>query len=301
MLVVWAEMAVEKMKRVLLCKGEGEGRTINGAEKWLQHHKPQQKLLIDPFFQPRAQKLCHQKEALLHSLSLLFLIDDRTETASMPKDKTSPDKSEKLVLDYLIKQNRPYSVTDIVSNLHAAVSKTECQRVINVLVEKDLVTTKLYGKQSIYVIRQDTIDVATPQEMAAIDNEMRLLQGQIAESKARHKQLSSELSALNSALTTDQITARLDQLKAKNVQAEEHLSLLRSGNQLVTREEKQRVAKEMEFYRKMWNQRRRIFKDMFATVTENMPGNPKDLLEELDIAMQDPINININPRELAQA
>ncbi|KAI8352693.1 Tat binding protein 1-interacting protein-domain-containing protein [Mortierella sp. GBAus27b] len=219
----------------------------------------------------------------------------------MPKDKTSPDKSEKLVLDYLIKQNRPYSVTDIVSNLHAAVSKTECQRVINVLVEKDLVTTKLYGKQSIYVIRQDTIDVATPQEMAAIDNEMRLLQGQIAESKARHKQLSSELSALNSALTTDQITARLDQLKAKNVQAEEHLSLLRSGNQLVTREEKQRVAKEMEFYRKMWNQRRRIFKDMFATVTENMPGNPKDLLEELDIAMQDPINININPRELAQA
>lgn len=43
---------------------------------------------------------------------------------------------------------------DIVNNLHAAVSKTECQRVINALVEKDLVTTKLYGKQAIYVVRQ---------------------------------------------------------------------------------------------------------------------------------------------------
>jgi hypothetical protein len=54
-------------------------------------------LLIDPFFQPRAQKLCHQNVAHLHSLSLLFLIDDRTETASMPKDKSSPDKERPLV------------------------------------------------------------------------------------------------------------------------------------------------------------------------------------------------------------
>ncbi|KAF9362824.1 PSMC3 interacting protein [Mortierella sp. NVP85] len=187
---------------------------------------------------------------------------------------------------------------DIVSNLHAAVSKTECQRVINALVEKDLVTSKLYGKQAIYVIRQDTIETATPEELAATDNEINRLQSQIAESKARHKQLSSELSALNSSLPTDQIIARLDQLNAKNTEAEQCLSALRSGKQLVTLEEKQRVTKEMEYYRKMWSARRRIFKEMFATVTENMPGKPKDLLEELGIEMQDPVDINIHPKDL---
>ncbi|KAG0368948.1 hypothetical protein BGZ54_000752 [Gamsiella multidivaricata] len=100
-------------------------------------------------------------------------------------------KSEKLVLDYLVKQNRPYSTTDIVGNLHGAVTKIECQRAVNSLVEKDLVTAKLYGKQAIYVVRQDSIDAATPEELAAVDKQLAELQSKIAESKSRNKQLSS--------------------------------------------------------------------------------------------------------------
>ncbi|KAI1315370.1 hypothetical protein EDD11_000929 [Mortierella claussenii] len=213
----------------------------------------------------------------------------------MPKEKTSTgkgsgDKSEKLVLDYLTKQNRPYSV----------ITKTECQRVVNALVEKDLVTAKLYGKQAIYVVRQDTINTADAEELAVIDKEMSQLQSQIVDAKARNKQLTSELSALNSAMTTEQITHKLEQLMAKNEQSQQHLSLLRAGTELVTPEEAQRVSKDMEKHRKLWLQRRRLFKDMFAAVTENIPGKPKDLLEELDIDMQDPIDININPRDLIQ-
>lgn len=45
---------------------------------------------------------------------------------------------------------------DIVSNLHAAVTKTECQRAVNSLVDKELLTSKTFGKQTIYVIRQVT-------------------------------------------------------------------------------------------------------------------------------------------------
>ncbi|KAF9990023.1 hypothetical protein BGZ75_004011 [Mortierella antarctica] len=221
----------------------------------------------------------------------------------MPKEKKQAvskggDKSEKLVLDYLVKQNRPYSITDIVSNLHAAVSKTECQRVVNALVDKDLVTMKLYGKQAIYVARQDTIETATPDELAAADSEISSLQTHTMEAKSKNKQLTSELSALKSALTTDQITARLEQLRSKNEKSREHLEQLRSGTQLVTAEEKTRVVKEMEKHRKLWIQRRRLFKDMFATVTENFPSKPKDLLEELDIDTNDPIDVNTSPLQL---
>ncbi|KAF9273951.1 PSMC3 interacting protein [Mortierella alpina] len=208
------------------------------------------------------------------------------------------DKSEKLVLDYLVKQNRPYSVTDIVSNLHSAVSKTECQRVMNALVDKDLVTMKLYGKQAIYVARQDTIETATPEQLAAVDSEISSLQTLTAEAKSKNKQLTSELSALKSALTTEQVTARLEQLRSKNEKSKEHLDQLRAGTQLVTAEEKTRVVKEMEKHRKLWIERRRLFKDMFATVTENFPSKPKDLLEELDIDTQDPIDVNTNPLQL---
>ncbi|KAG0213709.1 hypothetical protein BGX28_003653 [Mortierella sp. GBA30] len=207
----------------------------------------------------------------------------RVTWTGMPKDKKTSiskggDKSEKLVLDYLIKQNRPFSVSDIVANLHAAVSKTECQRAVNALVDRDLVTTKLYGKQAIYVVRQDTIETASSEELAALDKEITQLQTQIAEYKSRNRQLSSQYSVLNSALTTDQIAARLEQMTSKNQQSQEHLTMLRAGTQLVTAEEKRQVVKDMEYHRKLWTGRRRLFKDMFAAVTENMPGKPKDLL-----------------------
>jgi len=78
-----------------------------------------------------------------------------------------------------------------VNNLHSAVSKTDCQRIVNALVDKDLVTSKLYGKQAIYVVRQDTIETASPEEMAAVDRELAQLQSKITDQKSRHKQLSS--------------------------------------------------------------------------------------------------------------
>ncbi|KAF9183743.1 hypothetical protein BGZ51_006495 [Haplosporangium sp. Z 767] len=224
----------------------------------------------------------------------------------MPKDKKPAvskggDKAEKQVLDYLTKQNRPYSITDIVTNLHSAVTKSECQRVVNALVERDLVTTKLYGKQAIYVIRQDTIDTATPEELAAVDKEMAQLQSMITEYKSKNRRLTSELSALNSAFTTEQLMDKLDQLMAQNDRSNEHLAQLRAGTQLVSAEEKDKVVNEMTRHRKMWMERRRLFKDMFATVTENLPGKPKDLLEELGIEVQDPVDINVDPMDLLKA
>ncbi|KAG0008711.1 hypothetical protein BGZ81_003913 [Podila clonocystis] len=223
----------------------------------------------------------------------------------MPKEKKTAalkgDKNEKLVLDYLIKQNRPYSITDIVSNLHNEISKTDCQKIINNLVVKDLITSKIYGKQAIYVARQDTIDTASPEQLAAVDREIAELQNKIGDRKTRNKQLSSELNLLSSAMTTEQIIERLKMLAAKNEKASQNLDLLRSGSKLVTPEAKQKVVKELEYHRKLWRDRRRVFKEMFQQVTDNMPGKPKDLLEELDIEMNDPIDIATDPRDLLQS
>ncbi|KAF8983024.1 hypothetical protein BGZ46_000104 [Entomortierella lignicola] len=147
---------------------------------------------------------------------------------------------------------------DIVTNLHAAITKSECQRALNTLVEKELISTKLYGKQAIYVVRQDTIDTSTPEELAAIDREMSQLQSQIEESKKRNKTLSSE-----------------------------------------------QPIKTPSFSVKLWDSsrvsRRKSASHMFATVTENLPGKPRDLMEELGIDTQDPFDINVNLKELVQA
>ena len=53
--------------------------------------------------------------------------------------------SQKAVLDYLVSTNRPYSVNDIVMNLHKEHGKAVVQRVLDQLVEQDQIKIKLNG------------------------------------------------------------------------------------------------------------------------------------------------------------
>ncbi|KAG0257011.1 PSMC3 interacting protein [Actinomortierella ambigua] len=217
----------------------------------------------------------------------------------MPKEKKSTG-AEKTILEYLTKQNRPYGVTEIASNLHNTIGKAELQKALASLVDLGKVVTKLYGKQAIYCVNQENLATATSQELAQMDQALSRLQNQLAELKADNKQLSSKLSSMNSALPTDEIIQRAQALAAKNQENSSRLEQLRTGTQLVSASERQKVVKEMELHRKLWIQRRRLFKDMFGAMTENMPGRPKDLLEELGIEANDPVDILTTPSDLMQ-
>ena len=50
-----------------------------------------------------------------------------------------------LVLSYLRKQNRPYSVTDITNNLHNAITKSSGQKILQQLVDAGGVSCKTQG------------------------------------------------------------------------------------------------------------------------------------------------------------
>jgi 26S proteasome regulatory subunit (ATPase 3-interacting protein) len=62
--------------------------------------------------------------------------------------------AETTVYDYMKTQNRPYSATDIMSNLHNAISKANVIKALASLEQKGLMTSKTYGKQVVYVIKQ---------------------------------------------------------------------------------------------------------------------------------------------------
>ncbi|XP_026670676.1 homologous-pairing protein 2 homolog, partial [Ceratina calcarata] len=60
------------------------------------------------------------------------------------------------VYNFMKLRNRPYSLNDIVSNLHNELGKSAVQKSLDKLVEKGKVFVKAYGKQKIYCPVQDT-------------------------------------------------------------------------------------------------------------------------------------------------
>lgn len=73
--------------------------------------------------------------------------------------------AEDAVQKYLETTNRPYSANDIVLNMHKQWGKTGVQRALDNLVAANIVLEKTYGKQKVYVIKQDPNDCPTEEEL----------------------------------------------------------------------------------------------------------------------------------------
>ena len=64
--------------------------------------------------------------------------------------KLTPEQSSSLIIDYLHKQNRPYSAIDISSNLKNRVSKAAAQKLLKDLHERNQIAGQAAGKQIVY-------------------------------------------------------------------------------------------------------------------------------------------------------
>ena len=61
--------------------------------------------------------------------------------------KSKDAQAVSVILEYLTKQNRPYSATDIHSNLHNQFGKTAVVKALEALVSNGTIKSKAYNKQ----------------------------------------------------------------------------------------------------------------------------------------------------------
>ena len=73
-----------------------------------------------------------------------------TTSTSATKPTTSDTKACTLILTYLITQNRPYSATEISSNLHNAVTKARTDKLLKEMFERGEIAGKASGKQWVF-------------------------------------------------------------------------------------------------------------------------------------------------------
>jgi hypothetical protein len=63
--------------------------------------------------------------------------------------KVNESEAKAIVVKYLTNQNRPYSVNDLVANLHNEVPKALMQKTLDGLVEESKIKEKVNGKQKV--------------------------------------------------------------------------------------------------------------------------------------------------------
>lgn len=84
------------------------------------------------------------------------------------KVKLTPEQGAAAILQYLRKENRPYSATDISSNLHNAVTKTAAAKLLKDMHERQEIEGRASGKQIVYHVIQVCIPIVTMYWLAQI-------------------------------------------------------------------------------------------------------------------------------------
>ncbi|XP_071690851.1 homologous-pairing protein 2 homolog [Rutidosis leptorrhynchoides] len=204
------------------------------------------------------------------------------------------DSAEGIVLNFVNEQNRPLNsqvVADFLQKFN--LKKTAVQKALDSLADGGQITFKEYGKQKIYLARQDQFQIPNTEELNQMKEENAKLQEMLEEQKKTNSQLEGEIKSLQSNLTMDEIQSNDAKLRKQVKELEERLSKLREGVTLVSPEERKVVEKTFSDAVSHWRKRKRMFKDVWDAITENSPKNPNEFKEELGVEYDEDIGVSL--------
>lgn len=95
------------------------------------------------------------------------------EKAKKVSDKEAP----KTIIEYMRAQNRPFNAIMLQQNLHGAISLPQAKKFLTQLASEGKLTELINGKQSIYWINQDGLEVVDAAELREFDERLKALKG----------------------------------------------------------------------------------------------------------------------------
>ncbi|CAN0870603.1 Homologous-pairing protein 2 homolog, partial [Linum grandiflorum] len=199
-----------------------------------------------------------------------------------------------IVLNFVNEQNRPLNVQNAADALQKFnLKKAGVQKALDALADSGKISFKEYGKQKIYIARQDQFDIPNADELTQMKDENAKLQQQLGEQKKTISEVEGEIKGLQSNLTLEQILDREAKLKEEVREMEEKLQKMSGGVALVKPEERKAVSDMFSERLSQWRKRKRMFKDLWDAITENSPKDLKEFKEELGIEYDEDVGVSL--------
>ncbi|PVH87823.1 TBPIP-domain-containing protein [Cadophora sp. DSE1049] len=205
------------------------------------------------------------------------------------KEKVKPvtgEEAMELIGNYLKVQNRPYSATEVSLNLHGKVTKTVADKLLKEMEQNCQIKGKASksgtGGQWVFWAIQDPADSASPEELAAMDTSITTLRDTLPTLKSTLKTQTTKLNTLRSAPTTIELAAAVDRIRHENQAKTEKLRGFKEGSiKTVTREEVEKVEKDLKHWSVKGLARKKAFENLEAVLLDGM--SREDIWEKAGI------------------
>lgn len=229
--------------------------------------------------------------------------DGKSKVKGKSKDKSKVKKKEEpkiddpkqYVYDYMKSQNRPYSLVNIFDNLHGAIKKSLLGKILDALVEDGSLIMKEYNSK-IYLFNQDKLDIKVT------DADIEQIQKEIDEKREENKALkeeitskSNELKILTSALTDDELKARIKELKKELAKMKVKVDDIKENKIDPIPPEKMNEAKNnFEKELKVFKKTKKICTEIINDISDGLELKLKDTYEKIGIENDDELTKQLN-------
>ncbi|KAK3117147.1 hypothetical protein LTR53_001804 [Teratosphaeriaceae sp. CCFEE 6253] len=184
------------------------------------------------------------------------------------ESKLTPDQSAALMLDYLRKQNRPYSATDISTNLKNRVSKAAAAKLLKDMHERKEIEGRAAGKQIVYHTIQDEADEDTLEQLQKLDDETSRLRDETTALRAEEKELRNALRGDASRVPLSELRTSVAAFEHDKAEMASRLAKLKSGSvKPIGAEERDKIITEHRRWQRLAAARKRIRRELWAELT----------------------------------
>jgi len=216
------------------------------------------------------------------------------------KVKISDKEAEKILIDYLKKQNRPYNALMVFENLHGVVGKKQAINVLASLGEDGKIATKEFGKQKLYWTKQDDIEAFDQDTLIKLDKTIETLEQERNDLNEQLKELSNDIRAITATPTDEESNERILALTNENTELEARLSSIKGNQVVITKEEKKQAEQKYDHNRQMWRKRKRLCKEICGQLEEGTGKRQKEIKEELGLEFDEDQGVSIDKDETSK-
>ncbi|XP_065366772.1 homologous-pairing protein 2 homolog [Calliphora vicina] len=201
----------------------------------------------------------------------------------------------KIVQDFMLKENRPYAVNDVMEKCGKELGKAAIQKALDSLASKEILIAKTYGKHKIYFAKQNVNYQELKKQLQSLKQKLSQAQNILKTKENQLSELDLKLKSLNKIKSLATLEEERDQLlddirhaneKLRHYQAQESESKLSSQDikKIETKYENVSVA---------FRKRKRMCNDMLDAIMEGYPKTKKALIADIGLETDEEVGFTV--------
>ncbi|CAI4463768.1 AMP_1a_G0020510.mRNA.1.CDS.1 [Saccharomyces cerevisiae] len=192
-------------------------------------------------------------------------------------------EAEQLIEDYLVSQYKPFSVNDIVQNLHNKVTKTTATKALENLVNEKRIVSKTFGKIIIYSCNEQDTVLPSNIDPSQFDFETVLqLRNDLIELERDKSMAKDALDSVTKEPENEDLLTIIENEENELKKIESKLKSLQDDWDPANDEIVKRIMSEDTLLQKEITKRSKICKNLIATIKDSVcPKNMNEFLEEI--------------------